>query len=110
METTEGKLPPDERLRLFKGVVENLMHDASKVLAELELEVNGPEAERLMSLLDQYLSYTERLCKGESRRPGCDEHSINWESSQKGRFVFHILFSSVKPAFIRPDPRMELTR
>ena len=77
METTEGKLPPDERLRLFKGVVENLMHDASKVLAELELEVNGPEAERLMSLLDHYLGYTERLCKGESSRPGYDELSIN---------------------------------
>ena len=44
LETMEGKVPRDEQLRLFKGVVESVMHDASKVLAELELEVSGPEA------------------------------------------------------------------
>jgi hypothetical protein len=39
------------------------MQDAFKVLAELELEASGPEAERLMELLDHYLSHTERLCE-----------------------------------------------
>jgi hypothetical protein len=58
------ELSPTEELRHFKGVVGSLMRDASKVLAELELEVSGPEAERLMELLDHYLSYTQRLCEG----------------------------------------------
>jgi hypothetical protein len=60
----KGPLPPEEELRHFKGVVKSPMQDASKVLAELELEVSGPEAERLIELLDHYLSYTERLCEG----------------------------------------------
>lgn len=45
-------LPPEEELRHFRGVAKSLLQDASKVLAELELEVSSPEAERLMELLD----------------------------------------------------------
>jgi hypothetical protein len=47
-----GPLPPEVELRHFKGVVKSLMQDESKVLAELELEVSGPEDERLIELLD----------------------------------------------------------
>ncbi len=64
LEENRKELPPEVELRHFKGVVKSLMQDASKVLALLELEVTGPEAERLMELLDHYLSYTERLCEG----------------------------------------------
>ena len=64
MKQGKGELPPEEELRHFKGVVKSLMQDASKVLAQLELEVSGAEAERLMELLDHYLSYTERFCEG----------------------------------------------
>ena len=66
MKPREGKLPPEEELCLLKGVVTSLMHDASKVLAQIELlEVSGPEVDELIHLLDQYLSYTERLCDGQ---------------------------------------------
>lgn len=65
LEENRKELPPEEELRHFKGVVKSrLMQDASKVLAELEVEVSGPEAERLIELLDHYLSYTERFCEG----------------------------------------------
>jgi hypothetical protein len=63
-----ARLSQDEQLRLFKGVVQSLMRDASKVLAELRLEVNGADAAELMSLLDHYVSYTGRLCGEESCR------------------------------------------
>ena len=62
----EGRLPPEEELRLIKGVVKSLMRDASKVLAQIELlEVSGAEVDELIHLLDQYLSYAEHLCDGQ---------------------------------------------
>jgi hypothetical protein len=65
MKPREGKLPPEEELRLLKAVVKSLMRDASKVLAQIELlELSGPEVDELIHLLNQYLSYTERLCDG----------------------------------------------
>jgi hypothetical protein len=63
LEENRKELAPEEELHHFKGIIKSLMQDASKVLAQLELEVSGTEAERLMELLDHYLRYTERLCE-----------------------------------------------
>lgn len=63
MKSDEVELPPEEELRAFKKLVKSLMQDASEVLGQIELEVSGAEAERLVELLDHYLSYTERLCE-----------------------------------------------
>jgi hypothetical protein len=56
LEEKRKGLRPEGELRHFKGLVKSLMQYASKLLAELELEETGPQAERLMGLLDHYLS------------------------------------------------------
>lgn len=63
VKSDEVELPPEEELRAFKRLVKSLMQDASEVLGQIELEVSGAEAERLIELWDHYLSYTERLCE-----------------------------------------------
>jgi glutamate dehydrogenase (NAD(P)+) len=57
------KLPSEDELKDFKNVVKNLMDNASKVLAEIELVSHGTEMEEKIFLLDHYLDYTTRLCE-----------------------------------------------
>ena len=74
MENLDGssprKLPPEEELKHFKAIVRSVMMDASKVLGHIELLVHGAEIEEQMSLLDQYLDYTQRLCESHNEETG----------------------------------------
>lgn len=60
------KITPEKELKHFKAIVRSIMIDAFKTLAPIELLSHGAEIEEEISLLDQYLNYTERLCESET--------------------------------------------
>ncbi len=61
----------------FKAVVKNLMHEASKVLGEIELLSHGPEVEEKIALLNHYQDYVGRLCKSDSSNKSTVQSSFN---------------------------------
>jgi hypothetical protein len=69
MDAVEDFVPPEEELRLFRGVVKSLMRDASKVLAEIMLQSRGTRLEQSASLLDSYIGYTLRFCENDNWNP-----------------------------------------
>ncbi len=69
MDPAENIVPPEEELRLFRGVVKSLMRDASKVLGEMMLQSHGTKLEQSALLLDSYIGYTMRFCENENWVP-----------------------------------------
>ncbi len=59
------QLSPEEELGHFKNVVSSVMDDASKALAFIELHAHGAELEEQLDILDHYIDYVRRLCKGD---------------------------------------------
>lgn len=69
--SVENRVPPEEELKAFRGVVRSLMKDAGQVVSRMMLSARGTPQEEQLLLLDRYIRYTMRFCENEewTRRP-----------------------------------------